>query len=197
MKFDTLEKYHEYQKSKTILGKLYQRFYLYPRLQSQISADTSVLDIGCGLGDFLARLRQSNPHSWGIDINQHNVRYAQDRGLNVKHVPPGAAFPFENNSFDVVIMDNVLEHIVDPQFVLTEVHRVIKPNGQFIIGVPGIRGFSHDDDHKVYYDKEKLVNTLNKYFFKFSNGFHTPLPFQFLSKIMSQFCFYGFFTKKN
>lgn len=48
--------------------------------------------------------------------------------------------PFDSESFDSVLIDNVLEHIEDPNSLLAEIKRVIRPNGGLLIGVPGVLG---------------------------------------------------------
>jgi len=184
--------YHQYQQGISNLGKIYRSFYLYPRINFYLNKNTRLLDIGCGLGNFL---ETRSGEAYGIDINPHNVDYCKKIGLNVSLLNPGDVYPFDNDSFDYIVMDNVLEHILDPNHDLKEIYRMLKSGGAVIIGVPGEKGYTSDPDHKVYYDKKSLIALLNKYDFKYEHGFYAPLPFLSLSKKISQFCFYGFFKK--
>ena len=103
--------------------------------------------------------------------------------------------PYGNGSYDSVIMDNVLEHIENPELILTEVYRVLVNEGIFLVGVPGSLGYTRDIDHKVFYSKDKLVNTLNKFGFIEKKIFAMPLNLKWLDKRLSQYCLYGVFCK--
>jgi len=103
--------------------------------------------------------------------------------------------PFEHAVFDSALLDNVLEHIVDPKPLLSDIRRVLRPKGCFVVGVPGIRGFSSDSDHKVFYDDASLVSTLREARFSAKRIFHMPIRSRFLSERMRQYCIYGVFQR--
>jgi SAM-dependent methyltransferase len=186
------DNYHQYQQGISKFGKIYRSYYLYPRINFYINSTCRLLDIGCGLGNYL-QTRKEN--AYGVDINPHNVSYCKKLGLNVMLMNPGDNYPFDSNYFDSIVLDNVLEHIPNPEHDLKEIFRMLKTGGTVVIGVPGEKGYAHDPDHKVYYDKKKLLEVMKSFHFQFDHGFYTPLPFLFLSKKISQFCFYGFFRK--
>lgn len=77
------------------------------------------LDVGCGdvkLGDV------------GVDVRDgEDVDYVVDRGEK---------YPFDSDSFDTVICSEVLEHTADPEFILSEVRRVLRPGGTLLVSVP-------------------------------------------------------------
>lgn len=97
----------------------------------------AVLDAGCGEGFVIARLMNlgSDLAVTGLDIDDEALEYA--RGLN-KGVPfvKGSVYElqFDDGSFDVVILSEVLEHLEDPQRALAEVERVSR--GHVVISVP-------------------------------------------------------------
>jgi SAM-dependent methyltransferase len=97
----------------------------------------TMLDVGCGGGDFLA-LMQAERH-WqvaGLEPNAAAVRYAREaRHLNVQ-VGQLPADTLPSQSFDVITMWHVLEHVPDPAQVLAEVRRLLRPAGVLIVGVP-------------------------------------------------------------
>ncbi len=182
------EEYFEYLNTRSKLGLVYRMKYLYPTLNKYLPGKT--LDIGCGIGDFLNYKKDSI----GLDINEMNVSYCQSLGLNVQTMEPDV-LGFEDDSFESIILDNVLEHIDNPVPLLIEVSRVCKPNGQVIFGVPGKKGYSWDSDHKQFYDEARLVETIETYGFKKVVVKKMPLPFNFLTNYLKNFCLYGVFKK--
>src|ERR1700744_355823 len=167
--------YHSYLLTRSTFALYYRNLYLYPKISRNLTGE--VLDVGCGIGDFL-RFRKNTV---GTDINESIVDYCKEQGLNVVLFENGK-LAFDDNSFDGVILDNVLEHITDPTTLLTEINRVLRNGGKFIIGVPGIKGYATDPDHKIYYDDENL-SSVEKYGFKGVKSFYAPLfKSTFLSK---------------
>jgi hypothetical protein len=60
-----------------------------------------------------------------------------------------------------------------------------------LIGVPGQKGFSSDDDHKIFYDEKKLQALAKKNHFNVNHFFYTPIiKSTFLSKQLRQYCIY-------
>ena len=185
----THEQYFEYLATRSRLGLLYRRYWLYPRLTRRLAGHT--LDIGCGLGDMLAY----RPNSVGVDVNPHAVRHCRERGLDARTMQPDC-LPFSEAQFDSVVLDNVLEHITDPEPLLAEVHRVTRAGGLLLVGVPGTRGWACDEDHKVFYDEAALRARVCAAGFECTEVFFTPA---FRSKWMDQrmrlYCVWGLFTK--
>jgi len=97
----------------------------------------AVLDVGCGTGYFVDRIAPYANEVIGIDIDEKNVEIARKiaRCSNVQFlVGNGMDLPFPENYFDVLFCASVLEHFSDPIKALKEFHRVIKPQGLFILG---------------------------------------------------------------
>jgi SAM-dependent methyltransferase len=95
-----------------------------------------VLDIGCGRGHLLDAFRRRGWRVQGTELTEHSASFPrQVLGLPV-HVGPGDALPFESGSFDAVVMWHVLEHWPDPRVAITEAHRLLRPGGVFMVGVP-------------------------------------------------------------
>jgi len=178
--------YYAYLRSRSRLGDFYRRFWLYPRLSRHLQGH--VLDVGCGIGDMLA----FRPDTVGVDINPHTVAYVRSRGLEA-HVMVEGRLPFGDASFDGVVLDNVLEHIADPQPLLGEVRRVLRPGGAFLVGVPGRKGYASDPDHKVFYDRPLLKSRLEGAGFVVRSFFCMPIPLAMLDTRVSQYCLYGVF----
>ena len=82
-------------------------------------------------------------------------------------------YPFEDNTFDLIEADHVLEHLSNPFAVMKEIHRIAKPNALVIIRVPHFsRGFTHAD-HKRGFDI-----TFPYYFNPTFQGGYTGVPFE-------------------
>lgn len=90
-----------------------------------------LLDLGCGDGYLLKRLGKFN--AFGLDISLKRLKR-----VNKDNLVQGDAtkLPFKNNSFDVVVCSEVLEHVPDPKLLIKEIKRVIKKSGNIIISVP-------------------------------------------------------------
>jgi SAM-dependent methyltransferase len=182
--------YFSYLKTRSSFGLIYRKFWLYPVLCSFLQG--RVLDIGCGIGDFVA----FRPNTIGVDINPRTVAYCLDRGLDVR-VMEQDKLPFKASEFDSVILDNVLEHITQPYPLLNEVARVMSDTGILIVGVPGRKGYASDPDHKLFYDDSVLVNTLNKASFHCERLFYMPFSCSWFDRGLRQYCLYGIFRRKS
>lgn len=100
-----------------------------------------VLDVGCGEGRTLYRLRQLGWQTYGVELDRKAARYASETlGLNIFCGQlEEARFPAEY--FDLVIFHHSLEHLPHPLASLREVHRILKEEGEVIIEVPNARSF--------------------------------------------------------
>jgi len=185
---DAHRNYHDYLLGRSRLGFLYRKWLLFPVMCRYITG--KVLDFGCGIGDFL----QYRPATVGVDINEKNIAYCQSHGLSAKLIVDGR-IPFKDNFFDLVVMDNVLEHIpaADVDATLNEVVRVLQSEGTVVVGVPGIKGYHSDNDHKVFYDQDDLVALFERHGFVIVKNFYMPLPWFFLERYLSQYCLYAVF----
>lgn len=94
-----------------------------------------VLDVGCGRGGNVAWLCDAGYDAYGVDVDPEYIRngrgYFQDRGLGerVRTLGPDGRYPFEDGWFDVVLSDQVLEHVADLPALAGEVFRVLRPGG--------------------------------------------------------------------
>lgn len=95
-----------------------------------------VLDIGCGRGLLLRAFQQNGFDVTGTEFSDDACRYAREvLGIPVR-VGLLDQLHFPDNSFDVVVMWHVLEHVSDPRPTLAEVARILRPGGIFLVGVP-------------------------------------------------------------
>ena len=85
-----------------------------------------ILDIGCGEGVVLEQLRASHPApSTGIDLDPARIHLAKSQSVDIPFAVGNAQeLPYEDNSFDLVMILEVLEHVGEPDLVLREAFRV-------------------------------------------------------------------------
>ena len=100
-----------------------------------------VLDVGCGSGTLLGLLKHRGFRVTGLDFSAEAAAIAKaENGVDVAvGTLEEAHFPAE--SFDVVTLFHVMEHVTTPRQVLAEVSRVLKPNGVAILQVPNIESW--------------------------------------------------------
>ena len=96
-----------------------------------------LLDLGCGSGSFLARMRQRGWQVTGLDLSPSAVDRGRQLGLNVLH----GSLPHEHlaeGSFDLVTMWQSLEHVPHPLEVLRAARGLLAPGGRLVLSVPNI-----------------------------------------------------------
>ena len=104
-------------------------------------ANARLLDVGCGgawLGDHFDDYT-------GIDVSPEAVEAARSRGRQVLLVDGGEPLPFDEGSFDGVVLKDVLEHVPDPVALVREVRRVLRPNGTVFASSPDAQRWVWDD----------------------------------------------------
>jgi SAM-dependent methyltransferase len=184
----TFEEYYTFLQGRSWLALFYRRFFLYPSICRYLSG--RVLDIGCGIGDFLAY----RPNTVGTDVNPFLVAHCQRNGFEA-HLVSKIPMPFAAHSFAGAVMDNVLEHLDEPQGMFEELRRILMAKGTLVVGVPGRKGFASDPDHKQFYDEDRLRSNLKSLGFHCEKVWHKPLGAPWLSRCLSQFALYGVFRR--
>ena len=94
-----------------------------------------LLDIGCSVGFVLDESRKMGFEAQGLELNKKAIDIARSRGFDVECCDlSNAGYP--ENHFDVVMLNHILEHIVEPNIFLQEIKRIFKREGILVIGVP-------------------------------------------------------------
>ena len=94
--------------------------------------DARLLDVGCGgawIGDHFDDYT-------GIDVSPEAVEAARSRGRQVLLVDGDEPLPFDEESFDGVVLKDVLEHVANPVTLVREVRRVLRPGGRVFASSP-------------------------------------------------------------
>ena len=118
-----------------------------------------LLDIGCGVGDFLVHVQQKGWEVAGIEPSDDAKSITQNR-LGFLPLDPSESTSFADRSFDVITMWHVLEHIDDLKTQLSELKRLLKPGGRLIIALPNYKSFDcqHYKDKWAAWDVPRHLN---------------------------------------
>jgi 2-polyprenyl-3-methyl-5-hydroxy-6-metoxy-1,4-benzoquinol methylase len=123
------------------------------RLALRGSRPARILDVGCGVGDFLGSLAHLGWETYGTEISEAGAGLARARGIRAYRGELTAA-GFPDDFFDVVTLWHVLEHVPDPLAQLAEIRRILKPEGLLVVEVPNARSatFSLTKEKWYYLD---------------------------------------------
>ncbi len=97
----------------------------------------TALDVGCSAGFIADELSRAGAHALGADIDVPGVRKAHERfGAQVSFFSAdGSQLPLPDASMDVLIFNHIYEHVVDPDAIMAELHRVLADDGVLYLGV--------------------------------------------------------------
>ncbi len=157
---------------------LYEKYFDIFSKKIHLNKHAKILEIGCYDGLFLKRFSDAGYECKGIDLNEGFVKYGRSHyGLDLAS---GTIFDFQfsDNSFDLVIFHQVLEHLNNPIKFLKEVNRICKDNGTLFLSVPNTGSFIHKAEasvkdgncqpsfidfpnHLFYYSKKSITIMLN------------------------------------
>lgn len=109
-------------------------------LDDVLTPTVRVLEVGCGNGLFLDRLRKRVPHAQltGIDSSQYQVGRPVHPALHLQRADVAQGIPFADRSFDIVYAAEVIEHLLDPDLLLSEINRVLRPGGTLVLSTPNL-----------------------------------------------------------
>jgi ubiquinone/menaquinone biosynthesis C-methylase UbiE len=110
---------------------------LYNIISPYIHNDFRVLDVGCATGGFLDYLHEQGLSKlYGIDIVENYVNFANKKSNYIIKLGNVQSIPLDDASVDLLVMDQVMEHLADPAKALKEAKRVLVDGGLLCIGVP-------------------------------------------------------------
>ncbi|HEV7576799.1 MAG TPA: class I SAM-dependent methyltransferase [Caldimonas sp.] len=133
---------------KTLLGTVIfwrRHAFLTDLLHLQDMPPGRLLEVGCGGGQFL---RQASLAGWkavGIDFDQKAISAARQIPNAEAFVGDLLSMGLEANSFDAVVMNNVIEHLPMPESVFRECQRVLRPGGRLVMVTPNTASLGHKE----------------------------------------------------
>jgi 2-polyprenyl-3-methyl-5-hydroxy-6-metoxy-1,4-benzoquinol methylase len=145
------EKLYQFVKSIALKNKL--------KLINEQSPKGRILDIGAGVGDFLSVCKNDGWQTVGIEPSEKAKAIAIQKGVSFVN----DLASLENNSFDIITMWHVLEHVPNLEEYISELKRLIKANGTIIIAVPNFNSFDAN-----YYGKFWAAYDVPIHFWHFS-----------------------------
>jgi len=170
----------------------------------EINPRDKILEIGCGSGYYTKKIAAKTSNLIAIDISQNylnKVKFYNPYKIIDYVCCPAEKLPFNKNSFDKILMSEVIEHLLDLEKGINESWRVLKPGGKMIISTPNkysylnilyhlkltIKNPPFVEEHIKEFSGEELKVLLKKHFilekFYYVNYFPFYLPKFLLNKI--------------
>lgn len=156
--------------------------------------NSRILEMGCGCGELLERMNLKYPHSrlYGVDLGHDSLVTANQKEDMVFHLAEGdiTVLPFPNDGFDCVISSSVLWYVPQPDFVIREMIRVLKPGGLFTFDVRSPYHITNILAKVSLFVKRKIINKKLP-----SYSFYTPESIARLLKTLPvEFSITGYFV---
>jgi len=99
-----------------------------------------LLDVGCGDGSFILRVKDQFEEVFGLDISPIAVELCRKNGIKASQINLNEqTIPYPDGFFDTIVSLEVIEHVFNPLSFLKEIHRALRPGGTLIISTPNIR----------------------------------------------------------
>jgi SAM-dependent methyltransferase len=111
--------------------------WLYDAAEFRKHAGDKVLEVGCGTGADLLQFAKHGALATGVDLTSNHVELARNRvgERAIVHKADARQLPFDDGSFDYVYSHGVLHHCDEPEQVVREMMRVLRPGGRFNVHV--------------------------------------------------------------
>lgn len=125
---------------------------LYDCISPYLKPTQEILDVGCALGGFLDYLSDRGfSRLSGVDMAETYVQQARAKNRYRLELGNAESLPFADQTFDAIVMEQVLEHLVNPVQAFQEARRVLKPGGVFCLGVPDASRYADFDFFDYYW----------------------------------------------
>ena len=104
-----------------------------------------VVDLGCGKGDFTLKIKGmvNCKEIYGVDIWENALKEAQNKGIKAEKMDLNEQLSFPDESFHVVVSNQVIEHLFYPSRFVQEVHRILKKGGYAVISTENLSSWDN------------------------------------------------------
>lgn len=104
-----------------------------------------VVDLGCGDGKFSVKIKKKIgcKKIWGIDVSDETLKKNKEEEIIVKKADLNNTLPIETNFFDIVVSNQVIEHLFYPVQFMKEVYRILKPGGYAVISTENLASWDN------------------------------------------------------
>ncbi|MCL2028008.1 MAG: class I SAM-dependent methyltransferase [Bacteroidales bacterium] len=157
--------------------------FYYPKLIKQFSPNTTIIDLGSGLGSFLRFCKKHKISAKGYDTNADMVAQCQKAELDAK---VASVLGFPEASVKSAFCDNVLEHLT-----LEEIYTFFQnlktkmiSGGRLVMLVPGPVGFRKDHTHATFVDVALIESICKTMSLKLTKAFYHPFNCKFISRFL-------------
>jgi SAM-dependent methyltransferase len=120
-----------------------------------------VLDVGCGTGGTMDRLREWSCVT-GLDLEPYALEFCASRGHEDLILGSATEMPFESNHFDAAVALDVLEHIPDHAAAAKDILRVLKPGGTLVVTVPAYQSLWSGHDVALHHQRRYRAEEMGK-----------------------------------
>lgn len=135
-----------------------------------------ILDIGCDTGLFLMEAKKRGWQVYGTEYTEKALQICRENGINMQHGKLDPAF-YELESFDVITLMEVIEHINNPQEEIQNIKKLLRPGGLFYFTTPNFNSIERYilksrynvityPEHLSYYTKKTADYLLRRFGFK-------------------------------
>ena len=112
------------------------------RLKAIVGSGETIVDLGCGAGEILDDLHDEYQTRIGLDVSSRRLDAqgtSGPRNWEFRSADLNTRFPLQDSIADLVVANQVVEHIVDPYHFSAEIYRILRPQGRCVVTTPNIR----------------------------------------------------------
>jgi SAM-dependent methyltransferase len=124
-----------------------------------LPGDTEILDAGCGSGRNMVELARLGTVT-GLELADASVAKARSRGVGRVVQGTLEAMPFDDDSFDLAVSFDVIEHLDNDRAALRELRRVVRPGGRLVVTVPAYQSLWSEHDVVNHHRRRYIRPTL-------------------------------------